>query len=168
MTIDTATNALMQQIQTPTLTSISKTISFITDPIVLLIAALIIASYLYTKKQNKKATIFAITIIITAILIKLSKAIFQRARPTNALVQELTQSFPSGHATMAVVFFGLIAYLFAKKKYKPATAATTLIILIIAFTRIYLNVHWLTDVIAGLTLGTAILIISILTLKQPS
>ncbi|MBT7102471.1 phosphatase PAP2 family protein [archaeon] len=166
MTIDTATNALMQQIQNPFLTSISKLIAFITDPIVLLIAALIIASYLYTKKQNKKATIFASAIIITAILIKLSKAIFQRARPANALVQELTQSFPSGHATMAVIFFGLVAYMFARKKYKPATVITTLIILIIAFTRIYLNVHWLTDIIAGLALGTAILILSILALKK--
>jgi undecaprenyl-diphosphatase len=167
MTIDTATNALMQQIQTPTLTSISKAIAFITDPIILIIAALLISSYLYSKKKNKQATIFASVIIITAILIKLFKAIFQRARPLNALIQESTFSMPSGHATMAVVFFGLIAYLFISKKHKiKTTAITTLIILITAFTRIYLNVHWLTDIIAGLALGTAILILSIFIYKN--
>jgi undecaprenyl-diphosphatase len=167
MTIDTATNALMQQIQTPTLTSISKAIAFITDPIILIIAALLISSYLYSKKKNKQATIFASVIIITAILIKLLKAIIQRARPLNALIQESTFSMPSGHATMAVVFFGLIAYLFISKKHKiKTTAITTLIILITAFTRIYLNVHWLTDIIAGLALGTAILILSIFIYKN--
>ena len=166
MTIDTATNALMQQIQTPTLTSISKFIALITDPVILLIAALIITSYLYTKKKNKQATIFAFAIIITAALIKLSKVIFQRARPANALVQELTQSFPSGHTTMAVVFFGLVAYMFIKKKHKLAAAATTLVIFLVAFTRVYLNVHWLTDVIAGIALGAIILILSILAFKK--
>jgi undecaprenyl-diphosphatase len=159
MTIDTATNAAIQSIQTPALTSISKFIAIITEPIVLVIISLLIAAILYVKKQNKKATILASATIITTILIKLLKEIFQRARPLNSLIQDTGFSMPSGHTTMAVVFFGLIAYLFISKKHKiKTTIITTLIILLIAFTRLYLNVHWLTDIITALALGTIILI----------
>ncbi|MBR9702102.1 phosphatase PAP2 family protein [Candidatus Pacearchaeota archaeon] len=161
MAIDSATNVLMQSIENSVLTSFSKIIAIITDPLILLITSLIIAAILYLKKRNKQATLLATTTIATAILIKLSKQIIQRARPLNALVQEISSAFPSGHTTMAVVFFGLIAYLFITKKQKLAAIITTLIILLIAFTRIYLRVHWLTDVIAGVILGTIILAISI-------
>jgi undecaprenyl-diphosphatase len=166
MTIDTATNTLMQSIQTPTPVSLSKFISTIADPIVLTIIALIVVAILYLKKSKKEAILLATATITTAIIIKLLKQVIQRPRPLNALIQETSYSLPSGHATIAVVFFGLIAYLITTKKHKLTAIITTLIILIISFTRLYLNVHWLTDVIAGLILGTIILTISITIYKK--
>ena len=166
MTIDTTTYNAIQQIQTPALTTFSKIIEIITDPIILVAISIIIATILYLKKAKAKAILLTTTTIATAIIIKLLKEIIQRPRPTNTLMHQYTNiltegyAFPSGHTTMAIVFLGLITYLFAKKQ-KLAAIATTAIILIISFTRIYLNVHWLTDVIAGIILGTAILAISI-------
>ena len=170
MLIDTATDTFMQSIQTPTLTTFSKTLALIFDPITLIIISLIIATYLYTKSSKKQGIIFASTILLTGILIKTSKWIFQRARPLNQIIQETGFSFPSGHTTMAIVFFGLIVYLFSKNKSKKikTTASITaiLLIFIIGFTRIYLRVHWLTDAIGGFLLGGTVLLLAISTFKK--
>ena len=119
-------------------------------------------------KLNPKDVAKEVMVIIKEVN-KLSKEKFQRAKPLNTLIPETSFSRPSGHATIDVVFFGLITYLFITKKHKlTATLISTLIILITGFTRLYLRVHWLTDVIAGLTLGTIILITSILIYKTYS
>jgi len=154
MIIDIATNILMQSIETPILIIFSKIIAYALDPVVLVIISLILSTYLYFKISKKQGIFFATTILIAGILIKVLKEIFQRARPLNALITESSFSMPSGHATMAIVFFGLIIYLFTTKKNKliPLISAT-LITLLIGFTRIYLRVHWLTDVLAGFILG---------------
>ena len=167
MTIDTATNALMQSIENYPFTSFSKIIAHALEPAILAIIGILIATYLYLKVSKKKGVFFAVTIIITGILIKVLKEIFGRARPLNALMPDSSFAMPSGHATIAVVFFGLIAFLFINKKHKViALIATTLIALIVGFTRLYLRVHWLTDVVAGFALGTIILITSIITYNK--
>jgi membrane-associated phospholipid phosphatase len=167
MTIDIATNALMQSIESPAITYLSKIVGKIFDPAVLIIISIIIAAYLYLRKSKKKGLILAITSLATGIVIIIFKEIFQRSRPLNGLISDTGFSLPSGHATIAVVFFGLIAYLFSKKKYKVATITiTTLIILLSGFTRIYLRAHWLTDVLSGFVIGIIILTISILALRK--
>jgi undecaprenyl-diphosphatase len=163
MTLNSATFQLAQQIQTPILTSFSKFIAIITEPLVLLSLTLTISIFLYHNKQKSQAIFLASTSIITALAIKILKNIFQVERPISALIQETGYSFPSGHTTFAIVFFGLITYIFAKPKHKiPATIISIILVTIIAFTRIYLQAHWLTDIIAGLILGGTILILSIL------
>ncbi|MBU3924189.1 MAG: phosphatase PAP2 family protein [Nanoarchaeota archaeon] len=165
MTIDTTTLTLMQQIQNPTLTTFSKITATITDPIVLIIISLAIATYLYINKEKTKAIFFASTITITGALITILKQIIQRPRPLPPTPYPLPPSFsfPSGHATMSIVFFGLLAYFLINKKHKTKAIITAILIsLIISFTRLYLQVHWLTDVIVGLTLGTLILITNII------
>ena len=163
MTIDIVTNTFMQSIENPILTTFSKVVAHIFEPLVLLIIAILIAIYVYFKISKKKGICFVLTIFVTGVLIKVFKGLFQRARPLNMLMTESGLSLPSGHATTALVFFGLIAYLFANKKYKfTAITTTSLIILLTGFTRIYLRVHWLTDVLAGFILGGIILTASII------
>ncbi len=159
MTIDTATIAFMQSIQNPLLTELSKFIAVAFDPIVLIVMTLLISTYLYLKKEKKQAIFFTSIILITAILIKLLKAVFHRARPISVLIQETGFSLPSGHVTMAVVFFGLVVYLFAKKR---TTLIVTPIVIVIALSRLYLQVHWLTDIIVAFILGGIILVSAIL------
>ena len=167
MTIDIATNALMVSIENPTLTLFSKIIAYAFEPTVLAIISLFVATYLYLKISKKQGIFFVLTIFVTGISIKILKEIIQRARPINALMTETSFSIPSGHATIVLVFFGLIAYLFMNKKHKFATiTTTTLIILLTGFTRIYLRVHWLTDVLAGFALGGLILITGIFIYKK--
>ncbi|MFH1238118.1 MAG: phosphatase PAP2 family protein [archaeon] len=170
MLIDTVTNIFMQSIQTSQLTIFSKVLALIFDPITLIAISLIIAIYLYVKSSKKKGIIFTSAILLTGILIKVSKEIFQRTRPLNQIVQEIGFSFPSGHSTMAVVFFGLIVYLFSKNKSKKIKLISSLIailtIFLVGFTRIYLRVHWLTDIIGGFIFGGIILFLTILSFKK--
>lgn len=165
--VDTAINNLIVQIENPILTTFSKIISLIFEPIILIIISLAIAIYLFKKNQKIKSLILIGTMAISGIIIKISKEIFARERPLNSLIQETNFAFPSGHATIAVVFVGLIAYLFSKKdSKKQITFAAISLIFLIGFTRIYLRVHWFTDVLAGFVLGSILLFTSLKILQH--
>jgi undecaprenyl-diphosphatase len=167
MTLNTATIALANQIQNPALTTFSKTVALITEPINVFILAILIAIALYINRKKSQAILLATTAIITALIITILKNIIQAPRPTSMLILETGYSFPSGHTTFAVVFFGLLAFIFAKKEHNiPVIITSTILILTIAFTRLYLQVHWLTDIIGGLIIGTIILVSSISIYKK--
>jgi undecaprenyl-diphosphatase len=167
MRIDLVVNSFMESIEVPFIVSFFKILALITEPLVLAIFSLVIATYFYFWSSKRKAIVFGGVAIITSLIIKILKEIFQRARPLNSLIAETSQSFPSGHATFAVVFFGLLTYFFVTKKYKFATIFTsTFIILLIGFSRIYLRVHWLTDVLGGFVWGSVILILGIYSYKK--
>ncbi|NJL61270.1 MAG: phosphatase PAP2 family protein [Methylacidiphilales bacterium] len=88
----------------------------------------------------------------------LLKEVFARARPAlwSHIVDVGHYSFPSGHAMVSLVIYGFMGYVLAKRypQYqKQIFAATTILILTIGFSRLYLGVHWATDVIAGYAAG---------------
>lgn len=87
------------------------------------------------------------------------KLLLHLPRPVAAYSGAEAYSFPSGHATMSVVIYGYLTVLGARDlplrwRWVPY-AVTTLLISGIAFSRLYLGVHWLSDVLAGLAMGTA-------------
>ena len=94
------------------------------------------------------------------------KFILQRPRPVGAAYAETSFSFPSSHAVLAVAFYGLLIYIWARQtkhwrqKVNIAFAGLALIILI-GLSRLYLGVHYLSDVLAGYLLGALWLIIAI-------
>ena len=98
----------------------------------------------------------------------LAKAVVHRARPpmATALIQVPSSfSFPSGHALISLVFFGMLAFLAVlsvrRRLLKGAmVAASALAVATVGFSRIYLGVHWMTDVLASWALGTAWLSVS--------
>jgi undecaprenyl-diphosphatase len=168
--LDSTINYLISEIARNTPIQIAKIIGLIFDPIYFIFIALLISLIIYLKYSKKQAIFFALTNIIGAAILYLIKEIVQRARPLNALVNETSFSFPSGHATMAMIFFGLLIYfLLNSNKSKVLKSQLTILgiilILIISFSRIYLNAHWFTDVLAGLALGSFILFSSI-TIKK--
>lgn len=96
----------------------------------------------------------------------LAKIIFQRSRPLNSVLLETSASFPSGHATIAVSFYGFIVYLLIKKmkkkRYRILTTLSGIILaLLIGFSRLYLGVHYTSDIWAGYLVGLLWLIIGI-------
>ena len=88
------------------------------------------------------------------------KLAFHRPRPELAFLQLDTYSFPSGHSTAATAVFGALAFLVwphartARRRVALVAAAVCLVGLV-AFSRLYLGVHYLSDVLAGLALGAA-------------
>ena len=150
--------------------TIAKIISYIFEPIYIIILIIIISTILYFKKLKKDAIFLALTSLIGGIIELAYKEITQIARPLNSLITETSSSFPSGHSMISVILFGFLIY-FSIKHLKSKSAKITitilsaLLILIIGLSRIYLNVHWFSDVLAGFALGAFILLFSILARK---
>jgi undecaprenyl-diphosphatase len=100
------------------------------------------------------------------------KHLFDRNRPLIPLLEEARGlSFPSGHALMSVTFYGLLIYIvfkgFKNKPLKWTLIAMLLaLILIIGFSRIYLRVHYASDVIAGFCVGLLWLVICVWVLNR--
>lgn len=101
------------------------------------------------------------------------KHFFLRARPEEAihLVEQGGYSFPSGHSVSSVIVYGLLLYLI-RKRCKNETLKTVLsavcacLALLIGPSRLYVGVHWATDVSCGMLIGAAALAISILILER--
>ena len=96
----------------------------------------------------------------------LGKLAFQRPRPEVAVYTEYSFSFPSGHATIAVAFYGFLSYLLMRfvrnwKRKVNLFFAGILIILAIGLSRIYLGEHYLSDVWGGYLVGAMWLIVAI-------
>jgi undecaprenyl-diphosphatase len=132
------------------------------------ITAFLAAASLLFWLWDKKNYIFAliISVVGSTSFALIGKNIFQRARPAVALYNETSFSFPSGHATISVAFYGFLAYFLIKiiKKWKNKINVffiTLLLIFFIGFSRLYLGVHYFSDVWAGYLVGTIWLIIAI-------
>ena len=118
--------------------------------------------------KNKKIgiSIFSNLVIVT-ILNQLLKAILQRPRPTEyRIVEETGYSFPSGHSMVSMAFYGYLIYLiykYVKNKYIKWISIVLLSILIcsIGISRIYLGVHYTSDVLGGFLISMSYLVIYI-------
>lgn len=91
--------------------------------------------------------------------IRYGKTFISRARPTDVAYYEVEHfSFPSGHATTAFALYGLLAYFLFRHYDKSVNQyaylwAALVLIIVVGFSRIYLGVHYLSDVLAGFLLG---------------
>ena len=119
----------------------------------------LIAYFLFIKKEKwYSIKIPAIALSSLGLMFAL-KYVFHRSRPMIPLLEEAKGlSFPSGHALMSVTFYGLIIYIIFKtiknKELKwSLISMLLLLILIIGFSRIYLRVHYASDVMAGYCIG---------------
>jgi undecaprenyl-diphosphatase len=101
------------------------------------------------------------------VLMLILKQLFRRKRPLAPLLKAARGlSFPSGHAIMAVTFFGLIVYILSHTIQSQAlfiilTILLITLILLIGFSRVYLRVHYASDVMAGFIIGVCWLSISL-------
>lgn len=123
--------------------------------------------------KNKKIGLSIISnIVIIIVLNQLLKRILQRPRPTEfRIVEETGYSFPSGHSMVSMAFYGYLIYLiyrYIKNKYVKWTLITILSILIclIGISRIYLGVHYTSDVLGGFLLSISYLVIYISSIKK--
>ena len=143
-------------------TPIAKFITNFGGAIFLSIATVML--FLFIK--NKKIGLSIISnIVIIAVLNQLLKRILQRPRPTEfRIVEETGYSFPSGHSMVSMAFYGYLIYLVyqnMKNKYLKWFLIITLAILIIliGISRIYLGVHYTTDVLGGFLISLSYLIV---------
>lgn len=148
--------------------SIMQGITFLGKHEFLIPANLLLIFYFLVVKKHKWYSIKVPAIALSSLaLMFLLKNLFGRERPLTPLLEEAKGlSFPSGHALMSVTFYGLIIYIIwqtvKNKNLRLAlTIAMIFLILLIGFSRIYLRVHYTTDVIAGFCMGFLWLVLSI-------
>jgi membrane-associated phospholipid phosphatase len=126
-----------------------------------LIAVTLLAGWRFAAKGYPRlAAVLAISTIGAAAAEESVKLIYHRIRPVAFLGYDepMTYSFPSGHAATSVCFYGLLAIIVAgwtksAGRRQAVWAAAVLIILLIGFSRIYLGVHYPTDVLGGYAFG---------------
>lgn len=139
---------------------VMQAITFLGTHKFLIPANLLLTFYFLVIRRHKWYSIKVAAISLSStMMMLLLKLIFSRARPLIPLLKPaLGYSFPSGHSMMSFVFYGLLVYMAYKYVRQPGLKWTlivtlSLLILMIGFSRIYLRVHYPTDVLAGFLMG---------------
>ncbi|MBD3880792.1 phosphatase PAP2 family protein [Phormidium tenue FACHB-886] len=157
-TFDRSVLLWIHQSANPTLDAVMLAVTRLGNPGVVVPATCIVLLLLWWRRYRQEAKLFAIACIGGAVLNRGLKLLFTKPRPElwKRLIDETSFSFPSGHALGSVVLYGMIAYLLATHYPKWAALIYGLavsLILVISFSRLYLGVHWPTDIIAGWGIG---------------
>lgn len=167
---ETIYNLIFKLFSTPT-TFIMTFISHLGSATILILLCIIFYILL---KDKKLALIIMLNLAIVYLLNVIIKMIIARPRPDILrLVYETGYSFPSGHAMVATGFYGFLIYIANKKIKNKAlrkciTILLTLLIFLIGISRIYLGVHYATDIIGAFIIGIIYLVIFINILKKNS
>ena len=130
-----------------------------------------IAVYLLLRRGHRREALLMVLAFTGAEIVSYSlKLGFRRDRPffTDPLATESTFSFPSGHSTVSLAVYGALAVIVARRVRRPSRlpwlVGAAVLVLLIGFSRLYLGVHFLTDVLAGFAAGAAWLAACVVTL----
>ena len=168
--IDLEFSEEIQEHNFPLLDMVMKGVSWFGTQWVAISLALGAASIFLLVGFRREALFLSLTLLSSVVAFGI-KVLVNRPRPTEDLVRIVEkaqhQSFPSGHTTYYVTFFGFLIFLLFRLRQVPQFVRwsvgvfSLLLILTVPFSRVYLGDHWFTDVVAGFVLGLISLIILI-------
>ncbi|MBT2648418.1 phosphatase PAP2 family protein [Bacillus sp. ISL-34] len=160
--------SLVQGWESPLLTDIMKFFTYIGSTVSLIILSLVILFFLYrVLKHRLELVLFSAVMVGSPLLNLMVKLLFQRARPDlHRLIEIGGYSFPSGHAMNAFSLYGILTFLLwrhmtVKWARILLILFSMMMILSIGISRIYLGVHYPSDIIAGYLAGGCWIAISI-------
>ncbi len=165
---------LMLSVRTPSLTRAFEGVTFFGNSFVIMAFALAVGlGLLLSPRLRAFLAGFVVALAGAGISGLALKYLVQRARPDGLLpaIAETGYSFPSAHAVGSMVFYGFIAFMLCRlypRYAKVVVAAATLVVLIIGFSRLYLGVHFPSDVVAGYLLGGAWLLVGMRVVGRPA
>jgi undecaprenyl-diphosphatase len=158
--IDTEAHAWARDTRTPGATFFFTSLTLLGSPVGLGIVIAIVITLLVLRGRRRWAAYLAITAGVGGLLNLLLKSFFERARPelADALRGAHGYSFPSGHAMGSTIVFGALGYLAMRilSRWRYRAAALSLactLALAISLSRVYLGVHWISDIAAGIAAG---------------
>ncbi|MBM3256548.1 MAG: phosphatase PAP2 family protein, partial [Candidatus Moranbacteria bacterium] len=165
---------VVSEFRTPRISEAMLFFTYLCEKSVAYLGVLLVAIFLYLTGKRHYSLALLASIFSGEAFLKAVKILAERKRPPLgvALIREedLDQSFPSGHAFLAVTFFGLIGYFIYRWAWSRKVRAIIvflflLLILAIGVSRIYLGVHWPSDVLASWTAGAAWLAMTVTVLE---
>lgn len=137
---------------------------------VLVISGALILAWFWFHKNKREAWHFLVAIVIGVTLPNLLKFLLYFPRPTSLLKIIPTSSFPSGHTFLSLMFYGTLTDIIAthiRLKYRRYLYYLLgILILLIAFSRLYLGAHWVTDILASFTLGYTFIALIIVSYRK--
>jgi membrane protein DedA with SNARE-associated domain/membrane-associated phospholipid phosphatase len=142
-----------QTIENDTLTDVAKVVTHLGDPPVVYLVVTLAVLLLLVRRRLMEALVLGAGMIMTVVAVNVGKNVVDRARPPDQLVDTAGSSFPSGHAAYAIAWVALaviaVRVVPALRGKWVLVVAAILLALAVAATRVYLRVHWLSDVSAG-------------------
>ena len=158
---DTAIYNVIIFLKSPLTTNIMKVISFFASPLFCIISVPIFFLLIKNKDLGK---LYTLNLIIAFLLNTGIKFIFARERPLDInLIKEMGYSFPSAHAMVSLCVYGFLSYLLVKSKLSKnikiiGIPFMVILTILIGLSRIYLGVHFASDIIGGFACGTIYLV----------
>ena len=157
--VDRAVYHLLQALRTPASDSVMITCTELGDRAVTLPVIIAVLAWLLWHRAWRPATYWIAAVSVGEVLTALLKTGFALPRPSPMYDGTSAFGFPSGHAAMSIVTYGFLAIIATRELSVRAQAALAItlsvLVSLIAFSRIYLGAHWLSDVLGGLTFGLA-------------
>jgi undecaprenyl-diphosphatase len=154
---DNAVRAWFVSHQNPTVYKIAYVITWVGSPTVMVLVAIAAGAWFYHRHGRSKAGVIVAAPAAGGLLSGVIKLLYGRARPAGAAVfNERTFSFPSGHAATSAAVMVTLCYVLARERiisWPTAIVIGGIVPLIVGLTRLYLDVHWTTDVVGGWTVG---------------
>lgn len=156
-------NALQTNVAKPTL-QVFASLTHLGDPLTLAAIGLAVALVLLWQRHFLLCAAWALALVGNALLNPTLKSIFARARPLHehGLTAASGYSFPSGHSSGAVVAYGMLAYVLVRllpahwsSARLPVVLAAAAVACTVGSSRVFLQVHFASDVLAGFASGTA-------------
>lgn len=156
---------LLSSLRTRLLDYIAIMITMLGDGVILIIASSLFLMWLLWKRYFYIAAHWFGAMSLSVSVVFVTKFLINMQRPNDILdiKTKFLSSFPSGHTAMSLVLYGFLAVIIARESKKqnrsiPYTVSGVILALI-ALSRLYLGMHWLTDVIGGFFIGSAIILI---------
>jgi len=162
--LDNAVSAWFVSHQNPFMYKLALIATTIGSPAVMVLVSLAAGVWFYGRSGRSKAGVVVAAPAVGGLLSGIIKILYGRARPAGAaLLNMQTYSFPSGHAATSAAVMVSLCYVLARERMISWPTAIVIgggVPLIVGLTRLYLNVHWFTDVIGGWTVGLFVAAIS--------
>jgi membrane-associated phospholipid phosphatase len=144
----------------PGLTGWVSVVTFFASAPYLTGVAVVLPAILTWRKRRREALEVFLALLGSALLNQALKLHFHRLRPGTALIKQLGLSFPSGHAMLGMALYGCLGWLLWRHGRHPLWALLLLTwAVLIGLTRVYLHVHYATDVLAGFAGGVGWLVL---------
>ncbi len=150
--IDRAISELVKQFHQPFVNRVVTLLTHLNSPPALLLISLLVASILLIKRAWRQALLFLGGLWGTALATSLIKALVERPRPMERLVEIHSPSFPSWHASTSMAL-GILLFWLLYPRWGTHAIWVLAWPLLIGLSRIWLNAHWCSDVLAGWGLG---------------
>lgn len=159
--VDLAAGDAADALRTPWLETLMRAVTALGEAQVAMGVALLACAWLARRGRHAATVVLALAVPLTAAAVTAVKALTGRARPPDGRVATDSAAFPSGHAAASVIYLlvGLmiLAYADGSRAWRVAAAsAGATLALGIGLSRVYLDVHWLTDVVGGWSLAMAV------------